>query len=340
MRPGCGTAESRSFQTGALKQASLQKRSIREQDLRPPPSMRSVAIRCRSCNARWRAAVSAGPRFEACPNCGAPLAIPPDCDENPPTLAVGSRDFVIDQVLGRDHSRPSQYLPLATIGATLLVAAIAWFVFTLVSDRDSLSEPARRVVVDANSPGHTVRSQRTSRTPRSAAPSLESSPAPVSRTEFASSEEGFHEPMSKENDGESAEDALDLKPTAAESAAAETGKSVTEDAAATADKPHAASPGDALVMAVGQNFKHTPIQDIVNYLTETTGVTFQLDMKSLWFDQGMTKNAPVTIDSEKLTIREFLDQVVVKQMRASYQVRDDRIVIVSRKAANKAAAND
>lgn len=99
--------------------------------------------------------------------------------------------------------------------------------------------------------------------------------------------------------------------------------------------PQAGNPTEALNMPVGRDFKYMPIHDVVNYLTETTGVTFQLDMKSLWFDQGTTKNMPVTIDSEKMTIREFLDQVVTKQMKAVYQVRGDRIVIVSRKAANK-----
>ncbi len=83
-----------------------------------------------------------------------------------------------------------------------------------------------------------------------------------------------------------------------------------------------------------------PIQDVVNHLTETSGVMFQLDMKSLWFDQGTTKNMPVTIDSEKMTIRQFLDQVVTKQMKAVYQVRSDKVVIVSRKAANKSATSD
>lgn len=104
--------------------------------------------------------------------------------------------------------------------------------------------------------------------------------------------------------------------------------------------PKAGDPTEALKMSVGRDFKHVPIQDVVNYLTETTGVPFQLDMKSLWFDQGTTKNTPVTIDSEKMTIREFLDQVVPRQIKAAYQVRGDKIVIVSRKAANRAGSSD
>ena len=46
---------------------------------------------------------------------------------------------------------------------------------------------------------------------------------------------------------------------------------------------------------------------------------------------------PVTIKSQAMTVREFLDQIVLKQMRAAYQVREDKIVITSRKTANKDA---
>ena len=101
----------------------------------------------------------------------------------------------------------------------------------------------------------------------------------------------------------------------------------------------AGGPAEALDMPVGTNFRYTTIQDVVNYLTERTGVTFQLDMKSLWYDQGATRNMSVTMDSERMPVRELLDKVVIERMKAAYVIRDGKIVITSRKAA-KGATGD
>jgi hypothetical protein len=94
----------------------------------------------------------------------------------------------------------------------------------------------------------------------------------------------------------------------------------------------------AFAKTVARNFKHATISEAMDYLSNTTGVKFQLDMKSLFNDQGVTKNMPVTLDATSMTVREFMDEVIVKRVKAVYEIRGDKVVIVSRKAAKKATA--
>jgi hypothetical protein len=98
----------------------------------------------------------------------------------------------------------------------------------------------------------------------------------------------------------------------------------------------ARTPAAALDLKVGRDFNQMRIHEVVEYVAEHTGVKVRLDIKSLWYDQGTTRNVPVTLQAKDLTVREFLDQVVGKQLKAAYVVRDDVIVITSRKAAKKA----
>jgi hypothetical protein len=111
--------------------------------------------------------------------------------------------------------------------------------------------------------------------------------------------------------------------------------SATGDAAELKPEP-AHNPTAALNHAVGRNFNQTRIQEVADFLTDATGVAFTLDMRSLWYDQGTTRNVPVTLKAEQMTVRDFLEAVVVKQLKAAYVVRADEIVITSRKAAKQA----
>jgi hypothetical protein len=229
------------------------------------------------------------------------------------------------------------------MGATLFGAAVLWFVFSWFTDRELAPS-------DPNS--------NSSLSIASARPSVTERPPP-SRNRTGISEKPAHNAVRPatptpdylvetldeigSGDPEATEVTLAEKEGGDPDAGAREANenSLTRPAERTLGTgAKAGSPTEVLDMPVGRDFKYMPIQDVVNYLTETTGVPFQLDMKSLWFDQGTTKNMPVTIDSEKMTIREFLDQVVTKQMKAVYQLRDDKIVIVSRKAANKKTSSD
>ena len=309
--------------------------------------MNSVPIVCSGCSVRWRAPTNCSPRFEPCPHCGTLLAIPPGLESEPPDKRVDCSDPVIEQVLGRDKRRnTSQFGSLVVMGSILFASAIAWFVFASVagwsnrfsvstsSSRDPIAvamDPAPSLISKPSSSPVLPRPPKTRATPSIDSPD-ESEPVKlVDRLEVSAASES----VEGTDAAEGARGAADRESAASELTCST--ESREPDKPAESNRV-AASPAAALDMPVGRNFKNMPIQDVVAYLTETTGVTFQLDMKSLWFDQGTTKNMPVTIESEKLTIREFLDQVVTKQMKAVYQVRDDRIVIVSRKAANKSAS--
>ena len=329
--------------------------------------MTTTAIRCSGCNTRFRVRLHESPRNAKCPRCGSALQIPslahgaglqPATDQ-PRSGLVGNlphsaerqesedvadcwtgptddSDPVLDRVLRRNQPRRSEWRgPLLVAVPILLVTVALWFVTT---------RPPGRDLIWSIPPGSSLSS--TGQTP--SASNVPGKPVTAGPLAARSASTRAPHSIASLSDLAIVKEPMNDIPTEAEEPAEDTpaadaptteGSPAKTDAAA-CSPTSAKSPKEVLDQPVGQDFTQTRIQEVVDYLTDSTGVTFQLDMKSLWYDQGTTRNVPVTLKAEQMPIRDFLEQVVVKQLKAVYIVHDDKIVITSRKAANKTATPD
>jgi hypothetical protein len=248
----------------------------------------------------------------------------------------------VGQMFGRQQPTRSEWRGPALVAIPILLVTLAlWFATTQPPIRDLIWS------IPPSSP-------LTSTSPQSAAPTSDRSQSPERRVArasaalparivapqvaVASAEQADERPDPQADDPTACEPATDAEQTEASNQSTPTAEATNTKLADGGNRRVARSPGDALELQVGQDFNQTRIQEVVDYLTESTGVTFQLDMKSLWNDQGTTRNVPVTIQSRQMRVREFLDEVVTQRLKAVYLVRDDKIVITSRKAANQSKA--
>jgi hypothetical protein len=280
--------------------------------------MKTIPIRCTGCQVQWRAPLGESPRFVACPHCGNVLAVPADPQAEPMSASTSVKE-------------PLAALP-AVIAAGLLIATVAILYSTFA--RHAVPTPSPTIELATTQPVATIprtnTDERQVNVPKVTFTRVARTPPIPNETEHASNVPSIAssssiqpEPIQTEAVSHEATDDTDD----------------TLEAETVATEPElntAVAPTAVLERRVGRNFNQTRIQEVADFLTDSTGVVFTLDMRSLWYDQGTTRNVPVTLKAEDMTVREFLDAVVVKQLKATYVMREDSIVIMSRKAAKQA----